>query len=383
MRVFLTVLDGVGAGYQEDAGAYGDVGADTLGHVLEKNPRLTLPELGNMGLFNIVGTAFYAPREVKGCFGRQRELSAGKDTTTGHWEMAGCILSRPFPTFPNGFPEEILAPFRRETGRGVLGNKVASGTQIIQELGERHMKTGDLIVYTSADSVFQVAAHEDIVPLEELYRVCRQARALLAGKYEVGRVIARPFTGTPGSFTRTPDRRDFSVTPPDGHLLQYLSQNGVPVTAIGKISDIFAGSGITRSITAHGNREVMDALLRCAREGEDGFYMANLVDFDMAYGHRRDYNGFGKALEQVDIFLAGFRMALFPDDLLIITADHGCDPTFPGTDHTREFTPLLIWSTEMKQGQNLGTRNGFTGIAATVADFFCLEHRQYGASLFQ
>ncbi|MDD3244162.1 MAG: phosphopentomutase [Eubacteriales bacterium] len=379
MRVFWVVLDGAGVGAQEDAARYGDAGADTLGHVLAQNPQLSLPVMRSMGLYHIEGTSFFAPQgHVVGCFGRQRELSAGKDTTTGHWEMAGCVLREPFPTFPNGFPPAVLEPFCRLTGRGILGNKPASGTQIIEELGEEHLRTGKLIVYTSADSVFQIAAHTDVLCEEELYRICREARALLQGDYQVGRVIARPFCGTPGNFYRTPGRRDFSLAPPQNNLLLQLQKNGVKVCAIGKISDIFAASGISESLEAHGNDEVRSALERCVTQGEAGLYMANLVDFDMLYGHRNDVAGYAAELAVTDAFFGALRKKMLPQDVLIITADHGCDPAFPGSDHTREFVPVLIWSPQMTQGTDFGTADGYTHLAATAAKLFGLDLAGYG-----
>ncbi len=372
MRVFLVVLDGVGAGWQPDSAAFGDEGADSLGHVMASQG-LSLPELGKLGLHNITGTSFYHPQQAEGFFGRMMELSQGKDTTTGHWEMAGIVSEQPFPTFPNGFPQEILDEFTRRTGRGVLGNVAASGTEIMDALGEEHMRTGKPIVYTSADSVFQIAAHEGVIPLDELYRICREARAMLTGPFAVGRVIARPFLGAPGAFRRTENRRDFSLEPPKGHLLDVLYEGCVKVTAIGKIMDIFAGRSISEWIHSHNNREGLDAILDCMRGTEQGFFFANLVDFDMIYGHRNDAAGYARALLEVDGYVAEFRKAMREDDILIFTADHGVDPCFPGTDHTREHVPLLGWGKRMKAGADLGTRHGFCDLGQTIASLFGMK----------
>ena len=379
MRVFLTVLDSVGIGWQPDSHRFGDEGADTLGHVLAAKG-LDLPELGRLGLYNIAGASIYAPRPADGCFGRMMELSQGKDTTTGHWEMAGIRLERPFPTYPDGFPPEVIAEFARRTGRQVLGNCAASGTEIIVRLGAEHVRTGRPIVYTSADSVFQIAAHEDVIPLEDLYDMCRQARAMLVGPHAVGRVIARPFTGTEGAFRRTDNRRDFSLPPPQGHLLDLLGENGVNVTAIGKIQDIFAGRSIARWLPTHANHEGLEAVLKCIEGGEPGFYFANLVDFDMKYGHRNDVDGYAAALAEVDAFVPRLRAAMGPEDVLVFTADHGCDPCYPGTDHTREHVPLLFWGPGLRRGVDLGTRQGYLDLAQTVAELYGLQ-AHYGRSM--
>lgn len=372
MRVFLVVLDGVGIGWQPDSASFGDEGADTLGHVL-RDQNLQLPALGRLGLHNIAGTSFYAPREAEGCFGRMRELSRGKDTTTGHWEMAGIVLEKPFPTYPGGFPQDVIDAFTRVTGRGALGNRAASGTEIIAELGGEHMRTGKPIVYTSADSVFQIAAHEGVIPLEELYGICRDARKMLTGAHAVGRVIARPFVGEPGNFTRTENRRDFSLEPPPGHLLDILYENCVKVTAIGKIMDIFAGRSVSEWMHSHGNAEGLEAVLRCIEGDGEGFFFANLVDFDMKWGHRNDAAGFAAALAEVDGYVPRFMRAMREDDVLIFTADHGVDPLFPGTDHTREHVPLLLWGKSLKRGADLGTRRGFADLGRTVAELFGLR----------
>lgn len=367
MRLFLAVMDGMGIGAQPDAHLYGDQGADTLGHVLAQSG-VRPPTLAQLGLYHIPGTSFYAPQgSCMGVCASMEETSPGKDTTTGHWEMAGCVLSTPFPTFPSGFPPAVIDVFCASTGRGALANCPASGTAVIEQWGAEHLKSGAYIVYTSADSVFQIAAHTDIVPLDELYDACRKARAILSGEFAVGRVIARPFTGPVGHFTRTADRRDFSLPPPEGHLLEHLQKSGVPVNAIGKISDIFAGSGVDTAIEAHGNHEVGRALLDAAKSGKDGFYMANLVDFDMLYGHRRDVPGYAEALMAADSMFADMIVHLRGDDLLIITADHGCDPAHAGSDHTREQVPVLITGPALATQGYIGHYQGFNHLAGTVA----------------
>ena len=369
MRVFLLVLDGVGAGWQPDSVSFGDEGADTLGHVMEKEG-LYLPELAKLGLYNIPGTSFYKPIAAEGCFGRMKEQSRGKDTTTGHWEMAGVVLDKPFPTYPDGFPQQVIEEFTRITGRGVLGNCAASGTEIIRELGDEHVRTGKPIVYTSADSVFQIAAHEGVIPLEEQYHICVEARRMLTGEHAVGRVIARPFTGKSGAYTRTENRRDFSLEPPKGHLLDVLYEGCVKITAIGKIMDIFAGRSISEWIHSHNNTEGLEAVLGCMEGKDEGFFFANLVDFDMLYGHRNDSAGFGNALKEVDGYTARFRRAMRDSDVLFYTADHGVDPCYPGTDHTREHVPLLAWGRQLRQGVGLGTRHGFSDLGQTIAGLF-------------
>ncbi|MBQ3076576.1 MAG: phosphopentomutase, partial [Clostridia bacterium] len=305
-------------------------------------------------------------------------FSAGKDTTTGHWELAGLTLERPFPTYPEGFPPEVIDAFRAAVGRGVLCNRPASGTAIIEELGEQHMQTGDLIVYTSADSVFQIAAHEDVVPPAELYEICRKARAILQGEHAVGRVIARPFVGEPGQFVRTGNRRDFSLEPIGPTVLDDLTAAGIPTAGVGKIEDIFALRGLSHSDHAAGNPACMEATFRFLKELDQGFLFVNLVDFDSQYGHRNDPAGYGAALEAFDAQLPALLDALRDDDLLILTADHGCDPTTPSTDHSREYVPLLIYSKRNKAGVPLGTLPAYTAVAATVADYFGLKQR-YGA----
>ena len=379
-KAILIVLDSVGIGALPDAAAYGDAGADTLGHIINTcHPQL--PNLMAMGLGNIDGASFPGAVEApQAAYGRLREVSAGKDTTTGHWEIAGVQLSRPFPTFPNGFPQEFLARFEQAVGRGTLGNKPASGTAILDELGEEHMATGKLIVYTSADSVFQIAAHEAVVPLEELYRDCEIARGMLKGELEVGRVIARPFVGDhAGAFKRTGGRRDFSAVPPET-MCDALEAAGKTVYGVGKIEDIFGHRGITKSNHAAGNPACMEATFAAMREDFDGLLFVNLVDFDMVYGHRRDVQGYAQGLEAFDRQLPQIQAMMGEEDLLILTADHGCDPCHTGTDHTREHTPLLVWGKGMRAGVNLGTRETYADISATVLDFFGVKKKLKGTS---
>lgn len=364
-RVLLIVLDSAGIGAQPDSPAFGDAGAHTLRHALEGSA-LELHTLRRLGLYDIPG-AWLGPGEPRplGRYGRMTEVSPGKDTTTGHWELAGLPLEQPFPVFPHGFPAALISEFSRRTGRGVLGNEPASGTEIIARLGKEHMRTGKLIVYTSADSVFQVAAHERIVPPKELWAICRTARDLLTGDLCVGRVIARPFIGEPGAFTRTGNRRDFSADMPGDTMLDLIVRAGQDVVAIGKIEDIFAHRGITRSDHASGNRACVEAALREFRRGYAGLEFVNLVDFDALYGHRRDPAGYARALAEFDAWLGALLDDITARDLLIITADHGCDPRHHGTDHTREYVPLIVYSPGLEPGA-LGTRSSFCDVAATV-----------------
>ncbi len=368
--MFIVILDGVGIGALPDAADYGDEDADTLGHLYAAVPWLSLPHLERWGLDRLLGRATGWPL---GAFGRAALSSAGKDTMTGHWELMGVISEVPFRTYPRGFPPEVIEEFERAIGREVLGNKPASGTAIIEELGEEHMRTGKPIVYTSADSVFQIAAHEEIIPVEELYRMCRVARDILRGEHQVGRVIARPFVGRPGSFVRTPRRHDFALEPPEPTALDRLSAAGVRVTAVGKIYDIFSGRGITDHVATKSNEEGMKALLELARaRTARHLVFCNLVDFDMKYGHRNDPEGFARALRKVDDWLPDMSASLAAEDLLIVTADHGCDPTTPGTDHTREFVPVIIVGREVTP-VDLGTRDTLADIGATVAEIFGIE----------
>lgn len=367
-RVLWIVLDSVGIGAMPDAASYGDEGSDTLGNIARRR-KLLLPNLLRMGLGNITRLeGLPAVTAPEGEYGKCALASPGKDTTTGHWEMAGIILEKPFPVYPDGFPPEILEPFEKQIQRGILGNKAASGTEIIAELGEEHVRTGKPIVYTSADSVFQVAAHEDVIPLEQLYRICEVAREILGGPNEVGRVIARPFTGVAGHFFRTANRKDFAVPPPEGMLLDQLAAREVPVYAIGKISDIFLGRGISRSVKTKDNMDGMKKTVAALREQADGLVFVNLVDFDQLYGHRNDVEGYAAALEAVDQWLPS--IPLCQDDLLILNADHGCDPTTPSTDHSREYTPLLVYGDHVEKGLNLGTRSTLADVGQTVAANF-------------
>jgi len=379
-KAILIVLDSVGIGALADAAAYGDAGADTLGHIINTcHP--SMPNMMEMGLANIDDISFSgAVSAPAGCYGKMKEVSAGKDTTTGHWEISGVQLARPFPTFPNGFPQEFIDAFEKATGRGTLGNKPASGTAILDELGEEHIKTGKLIVYTSADSVFQIAANEAVVPLEELYRYCEIAREMLTGELEVGRVIARPFIGEKaGAFTRTGGRRDYSAIPPTT-MCDLLAQNGKTVYGVGKIEDIFCMRGITKSNHAAGNAACMEATFAAMKEDFDGLLFVNLVDFDMVYGHRRDVQGYAKALETFDAQIPAIKALMGDDDILILTADHGCDPCHSGTDHTREHVPVLVWGRNICQGVNLGVRDTYADLSATVLDFFGIENTIKGTS---
>lgn len=367
-RIIWIVLDSVGIGAMPDAARYGDEGSDTLGNIARQRP-LRLPFLSALGLGNIKPLAGIAPTEHPGAaFGKCTLASPGKDTTTGHWEMCGILLEKPFPIYPHGFPAEIMSEFEERIGRGTLGNKAASGTEIIKELGEEHMRTGKPIVYTSADSVFQIAAHEQIISVPELYKICETAREILRGTNEVGRVIARPFEGQPGNFTRTANRHDYAVPPPSGMLLDQLHSAGVAVHAIGKISDVFLGRGITLSTKTKNNADGMEKTQQAMHTDPAGLIFVNLVDFDQQYGHRNDVDGYASALEAVDRWLPG--VPLREEDLMILTADHGCDPTTPSTDHSREFTPLLAYGCRTASGIDLGTRGTLADIGQTVAANF-------------
>jgi phosphopentomutase len=365
--VIIIVLDGLGVGELPDAHFYGDAGSNTLAHLAAAAGGLTLPVLRSFGLGCLTGVEGVPCTEKPvAAYGRMAEQSQGKDTTTGHWEMTGIILNKPFPVYPGGFPAEIMEPFEAAAGRKALGNIRASGTEIIEILGREHMASGRPVVYTSADSVFQVAAHEEVVPLEELYRWCLAARELLQGEHGVGRVIARPFTGEPGAFRRTANRRDYSLAPPAPTLLDVLAGRGITVAGIGKIPDIFAGRGITVTYPGKNNDEGMDRVLQAMLEHGSGLIFVNLVDFDMLFGHRNDSAGYARALEQFDRRLGEVAAALDGGDVLFITADHGCDPTFPHTDHTREYVPLLVYGRSIKP-VNLGTRATFADLGATAA----------------
>lgn len=382
-RVFLIVLDSFGIGKAPDAAAFGDEGSDTLGSVARQRG-FAAPNLQRLGFFNIKDTAqggefATAIKEPCGAYAAMCEASAGKDTTIGHWEMAGIYSPTPLPTYPNGFPKELLDAFSAATGRGVICNRPYSGTDVIRDFGKEHMETGALIVYTSADSVFQIAAHESIVPTEQLYEYCLMARRLLSGEHCVGRVIARPFTGE-YPFTRTSRRRDFSAEPPNKTILDLLSENGLETRCIGKIGDIFAGRGVTSDVHTSSNEDGMDRTIAAAKEDFRGLCFVNLVEFDMTYGHRRDAKGYADAVMAFDKRLGELLPLLREDDMLMITADHGCDPCYSGTDHTRERTPLVICG-NMISSTDLGKRSTFADIAATIADAFGLEYTLYGTSM--
>ena len=371
-RVIWIVLDSVGIGALPDADDYDDVGRSTLGHIAELRP-LAIPHLVSLGLANIAPLTHLPPAaEPLGAFGKGVTRSPGKDTTTGHWEMAGIWLEQAFPVYKHGFPPEIIGAFESRIGRKTIGNKPASGTEIIKELGEEHVRTGKPIVYTSGDSVFQIATHEGIVPIAELYKMCEIAREILQGPHRVGRVIARPFTGTPGHFARTPRRHDYAVDPPRPMLMDVLAEKDVPVFGIGKIHDIYNGRGIGHYLTTTSNADGMEKLIATTHEGPDGLIFCNLVDFDMLYGHRKDMEGFAKCLEEFDAGLSHFLPLLSRDDLLLITADHGCDPDprWETTDHSREYVPILAYSTAAGAGVALGVRSTLADMGQTVAQIF-------------
>jgi phosphopentomutase len=372
LKVALIVCDSLGVGEAPDAGDYGDRGADTVGHAAAAVGGLDLPVLRSWGFGRLTEIAGVEPVDpADAVVGRMAERSAGKDTTTGHWEMMGVVLDQPFPTYPDGFPPEVIDAFSAAIGRDVLGNKPASGTEIIKELGELHLETGEPIVYTSADSVFQIATHKRVVPLEQLYAWCEQARALLKGEHAVGRVIARPFDGEPGSFTRTKERRDYALPPAGPTVLEALDRAGVATMGVGKIEDIFSRRGLVDSDHTGDNETSLDATVRFLREADGPtFVFTNLVDFDMVYGHRRDAEGYARCLERLDARLPEVVGELGGDDWLFLTADHGCDPTAPGTDHTREFTPMVAFSPGGTAGHRLADRDTFADLGATIADLF-------------
>ncbi|MED4138366.1 phosphopentomutase [Priestia megaterium] len=384
-RVFLIVMDSVGIGESPDAEKYNDKGADTFGHIAEHCNGLHMPNMAKLGLSNI--------REIKGIgkaekplayYTKMQEASAGKDTMTGHWEIMGLKIDTPFNVFPDGFPEELISQLEEKTGRKIIGNKPASGTEILDELGKQHMETGDLIVYTSADSVLQIAAHEEIVPIDELYKICEIARELtLDDPYMIGRVIARPFLGEPGNFTRTSNRHDYALKPFGRTVMNELKDNDIDVIAIGKISDIYDGEGVTKSLRTKSNMDGMDKLVDTLNMDFTGLSFLNLVDFDALYGHRRDPQGYGQALEEYDARLEEVFDLLKEDDLLIITADHGNDPVHHGTDHTREYVPLLVYNKGMQEGKELSIRQTFADIGATVAENFGVAMPKHGKSFLK
>jgi phosphopentomutase len=380
-RAILVVLDGVGVGANPDARAYGDDGASSLEHCAQAVGGLELPNLGRIGLGNITPILGTPPAEnALGSYGRMVEKAAGKDSTTGHWEMTGVVLHKPFPTYPHGFPASLVKQFEKAIGREVLGNKAASGTEVIKELGEEHLRTGRPILYTSADSVFQLAAHQDVIPLEELYNMCRIARGMLTGEHAVGRVIARPFTGAPGNFTRTEHRRDFSLPPVGTTLLDVLKDSGKEVIGIGKIEDLFAGRGLTRRDHTETNKDGMAATLRWLERDFTGLLFVNLVEFDMLWGHRRDSQGYAQALRDVDKWFAQVQKVMRAEDAIFFAADHGNDPTYRGSDHTREQVPLLAYGQPVRAGVNLGMRSTFADLGQTVAQAFDVSPLVAGTS---
>lgn len=383
-RVIIVVLDSVGIGELPDAPKYGDEGSNTLGNIAAAVKGFSLPNLEKLGLGNIEGSRGYqSSASPVGCFGKMAEQSAGKDTTTGHWEMSGIILDKPFRTYPDGFPEDIVKRFEEAIGTKTLGNYAASGTEIIKQIGQQHVKTGYPIIYTSADSVFQIAAHEEVIPIERLYEICRIARRILTGEHAVGRVIARPFVGTEGNFTRTDRRHDFSLEPIRKTILEYIKEKGLKVKAVGKIEDIFAGKGITDAVHIHNNMDGVDKTLEYMRQSFDGLIFTNLVDFDMLFGHRNNPEGYAGALSELDARVPEILAALDEEDILIFTADHGCDPTTPSTDHSREYVPLLVYGRKLKQGVNLGIRRTFADIAQTLAEIFDIDANFQATSFYK
>ena len=380
-RAILVVLDGVGAGANPDAASYGDADASSLEHCAQAIGGLALPHLGRLGLGNITPILGTPPREdVIGSYGRMASAAAGKDSTTGHWEMTGVVLQKPLPTYPHGFPVELVAEFEHAIGRKVIGNKVASGTEIIKELGEEHVRTGSPILYTSADSVFQIAAHQEIIPLAELYHICEIARGMLTGDHAVGRVIARPFIGQVGAFQRTEHRRDFSLAPTGTTLLDRLQAAGKEVIAIGKIEDLFAERGVTQHDHTETNRDGMAATLNWLQRDFSGLLFVNLVEFDMLWGHRRDSHGYAQALRDVDHWVPQVQQIMRPGDALFFTADHGVDPTYRGTDHTRECVPLLAYGPHVLSGKDLGLRKTFADLGQTLAEAFGVTSLAAGTS---
>lgn len=383
-RVFLIVLDSVGIGEMPDAPDYNDEGSNTLKSV-SKSPYFSMPNLENQGLFQLDGIDWYDKQmskdSLKAVIARMTEISKGKDTTIGHWEIAGIQSKHPLPTYPNGFPKEILDEFSKRTGRGILCNQPYSGTDVIRDYGEEHVKTGNLIVYTSADSVFQIAAHEEVVSVEELYKDCQIARDILVGEHGVGRVIARPFKGDASNYQRTANRHDYSMEPPQTTMLDQLSEQGLDVIGVGKINDIFASKGITESVRTASNEEGIDRTIEYIHKDFQGLCFINLVDYDMLYGHRNDVDGYAKALSYFDQRFLEIMKDLKEDDILMITADHGCDPGTESTDHSREYTPFLMMGPAIKEGKNLGTRETFADIGATILDYFDIPSKIQGKSM--
>ncbi len=380
-KFIIVVMDSVGIGELPDAHLFGDEGSDTLGHLIKAYPDIKLNNLGKLGLCLMKDLPCDAG--ITGAYGKAAEKFMGKDTTGGHFEIAGLVMEQPFPTFHNGFPKDFIAAFEKAVGRKTIGNYAASGTEIIKVLGAEHVRTGDLIVYTSADSVFQIAMHEDVIPIEEQYEICRKARELLVGPLAVGRVICRPFTGTEGNFARTKNRRDFSFEPPGETILTAVKAAGLEVAGVGKIEDIFAGVGLTKVKHTTDNESGITATVEYIREDFDGLVFTNLVDFDMLYGHRNNAEGYKNALEALDARVPEILAAMRPSDIVVFTADHGCDPTTSSTDHSREYIPILCYGNSVIAGTNIGVRKSFSDIAATAAEFFGLGHEGFGTSFYQ
>ncbi|RNC28723.1 MAG: Phosphopentomutase [Candidatus Dichloromethanomonas elyunquensis] len=382
-RVVLIIIDSVGIGELPDAKDYGDEGSNTLANISKEVGGLHIANLSKLGIGNIIDIPYVQPvMQPLACYGKMTEKSKGKDTTTGHWEQMGLVTEQPFPTFPEGFPIEFIRDFEDRIGRGVLGNIAASGTEIIEKLGSEHIRTGKPIVYTSADSVFQIAAHEEIIPLTDLMEMCRTAREMLTGELNVSRVIARPFIGQAGSFQRTANRHDFSIVPPADTLLDHIVESGQKVMAAGKINDIFAGRGISETVPTNGNMDGVEKTLRYLKRNEPGFIFTNLVDFDMVYGHRNNAKGYAQALEEFDAKIPLILESLQDRDILLISADHGCDPTTSSTDHSREYVPLLVYGKEINQGINLGVRETFADVGATIAEALSVKPPLQGKSFF-
>lgn len=382
-RAIIIVLDSFGIGEMPDADKFGDKGSNTLGNICKNITNLKISNMQNLGLGNIDGVdSIQKVTEVKGCYGRMSEASRGKDTTVGHWEIAGLITEKAFPTYPNGFPEEVIINFEKAIGKKIIGNYASSGTEILEKLGEEHKKTGCPIVYTSADSVFQVAAHEEVISIEELYKICEIAREVLGEEHKVARIIARPFLGEEGNFTRTKNRKDFSIEPPEKTMLNYIMEASKPVVAVGKIEDIFSGYGITEAVHTKNNMDGVDKTIDYMKTVSEGLIFTNLVDFDMMYGHRNDVKGYAKALEEFDNRLPEIINSLKEEDILILTADHGCDPTTESTDHSREYVPILIYGKNINCGINLGTRETFADIAKTVLDYLEINENKVAGKSF-
>lgn len=381
-RVFVIVIDSCGCGNAPDAAAFGDEGADTL-KTISASDKFNVPVMEQMGLFNIAGNDYAQGTDSPtGCFARMTERSMGKDTTIGHWEIAGIVSPSPLPTYPDGFPDEVIEEFERQTGRKVLCNKPYSGTEVIKDYGKEHVDTGALIVYTSADSVFQIAAHEDVVPVDQLYEYCEIARKILVGRHGVGRVIARPFIGADGEYTRTPRRHDFSLVPPRMTMMNALIEAGYSTYGVGKIYDIFAGKGIQNTVRTQNNADGLQKTLDYQKLDFSGLCFVNLVDTDMIFGHRRDIDGYANAVSEIDASLKTFIERMRDTDILMITADHGCDPGYKGTDHTREMVPLLVYGKDIRKGVDLGTRTSFADVAATVLDIFEAGQKTEGLSFW-